>query len=326
MTVRDSGNAIKGLVAENAGTETRGKGSTAADQDRSADGAEPDAERLYMKEIGRRPLLSPEEEVHYGRLVQKGDEHARKHMIECNLRLVVKIAGRYVRQGLPLMDLIEEGNLGLIRAVEKFDPERGFRFSTYATWWIRQAIQRGIINQGRTVRLPVHIAKTIYRYQRTARALSQSRDKEVGAAEIAEALHEPTETVRELLDLHTKAVPLEEATDPEGGHAPLDTLAEEGPGPEELLAERQAQSNGVYWLSRLTPCEREIVERRFGLGGRERTTLEEIGRSFGVTRERVRQLQNMALERLRQMMETGTAPPQSDSLKEISPPASVCGG
>jgi RNA polymerase nonessential primary-like sigma factor len=159
-----------------------------------------DPTRLYLNEIGASPLLTAEEEVRFSRLVQRGDEAARKHMIESNLRLVVKIARRYTNRGLAFLDLIEEGNLGLIRAVEKFDPERGFRFSTYATWWIRQTIERAIMNQTRTIRLPIHVVKEINSYLRAARSLAQKLDHEPNAEEIAELLHKPIQDVEKMAD------------------------------------------------------------------------------------------------------------------------------
>ena len=265
------------------------------------------ADKLYLREIGKHPLLSAEEEVHFGRLVQKGDEKARKHMIECNLRLVVKLSRRYLNRGLPLLDLIEEGNLGLIRAVEKFDPERGFRFSTYATWWIRQAIERAIMNQSRTIRVPVHIAKTIYKYQRTARHLSQIQDRDVLPEDIAHMLDESPEEVNYLLGLDGKVASLDLPLSSENAQSLGDTIPDDSGDPLSFLEENSDHMNISYWLSRLNTREREVVVRRFGLEGNERATLEEVGLAIGVTRERVRQVQNAALRHLREFIEDDNA-------------------
>ena len=172
-----------------------------------------DATRMYLSEIGFSPLLSAEEEVYYARLAQKGDESGRKRMIESNLRLVVKIARRYMNRGLALLDLIEEGNLGLIRAVEKFDPERGFRFSTYATWWIRQTIERGIMNQTRTIRLPVHIVKEINIYQRAARHLAQKLDREPTPEDVASLLDKPIDDVKSMMGLNERVASVDAPMD-----------------------------------------------------------------------------------------------------------------
>ena len=262
------------------------------------------ADSLYLREIGRHALLTPEEEIHYGRLVQQGDAKARKHMIECNLRLVVKISKRYLNRGLPLLDLVEEGNLGLIRAVEKFDPERGFRFSTYATWWIRQTIERAIMNQSRTIRVPIHIAKTINRYQRTARQLSQSQDREILPEDIAQALNESTEEVNYLMSLDNKLTSLDIPINTENAQSLVDVIPDDEGDPSELLAEHSDQINVNFWLSQLSERQREVVVRRFGLDGQEQATLEEVGKAMGVTRERVRQVQNEALRRLRRFLES----------------------
>ncbi len=263
-----------------------------------------DATRLYLNEIGYTPLLTAEEEVHYARLAQKGDEAARQRMIESNLRLVVKIARRYMNRGLALLDLIEEGNLGLIRAVEKFDPERGFRFSTYATWWIRQTIERAIMNQTRTVRLPVHVVKEINVYLRAARKLAQELDHEPTAEEIADLLNKPIDEVRRLLGLNERTASVDTPLGHDSERSLLDALPDENnTDPSELLAEDDVQRNIETWLAQLNPKQRDVVERRFGLHGRKISTLEEVGNEIGVTRERVRQIQMDALRRLREILE-----------------------
>ncbi len=263
-----------------------------------------DATRLYLKEIGFSPLLTAEEEVYYARRAQKGIEKARKRMIESNLRLVVKIARRYMNRGLALLDLIEEGNLGLIRAVEKFDPERGFRFSTYATWWIRQTIERGIMNQTRTIRLPVHVVKEINIYQRAARHLSQKLDHEPSAEEVASLLDKPIEDVKRMLGLTERVASVDAPLDDDPDRSLLDAIADEvTPGPEKIMQRDDLQTQIQAWLDELSDKQREVVERRFGLNSREISTLEEVGADIGVTRERVRQIQVEALRKLRLLLD-----------------------
>ncbi len=261
-----------------------------------------DATRQYLSEIGASRLLTAEEEVMLARRIRDGDEAARKRMIESNLRLVVKIARRYLNRGLPLLDLIEEGNLGLIHAVGKFDPERGFRFSTYATWWIRQTIERAIMNQARTVRLPIHVIKDINQCLRAAHRLRQRNGGAPCPAEIARESGKDLETVNRLLMLHERVAVRSAGTDDEPGV--LDTLRAR----RDIEPQRCAQRSGVndivdHWVLELGDKQREVIEWRFGLHGHRRLTLEEIGREIGVTRERVRQIQLDALKTLRRKME-----------------------
>jgi len=267
-------------------------------------GSHLDATRLYLNEIGFSPLLSAEEEVYYARLAQKGEESARQRMIESNLRLVVKIARRYMNRGLALLDLIEEGNLGLIRAVEKFDPERGFRFSTYATWWIRQTIERAIMNQTRTIRLPIHVVKEINVYLRAARKLAQTLDHEPSAEEIAELLDRPLSEVERMLSLNERVASVDSPIGYDSDRSLLDAIPDENnPDPSELLADDDVYANLELWLEQLNEKQRDVVERRFGLHGHKISTLEEVGNEIGVTRERVRQIQMDALRRLREILE-----------------------
>ncbi|MBT8082740.1 MAG: RNA polymerase sigma factor RpoS [Gammaproteobacteria bacterium] len=257
--------------------------------------------RRYLDEIGVSPLLSADEEKHYARLARKGDEPARQRMIESNLRLVVKIARRYINRGLPLLDLIEEGNLGLIHAVGKFDPERGFRFSTYATWWIRQTIERAIMNQSRTVRLPIHIIKDINACLRAARRLRQETERAPTVAELADHLGRAPADVERLMGLH-KRVTLR--SNGQGDDGPVDRLQARGSAEPSQCAHRDDVNEIVdHWVWELNDKQREVVERRFGLHGYRRETLEQIGAEIGVTRERVRQIQLDALKRLREMLE-----------------------
>jgi len=263
-----------------------------------------DATRLYLSEIGFSPLLTAEEEVTLARALQAGDEASRKRMIESNLRLVVKIARRYLNRGLPLLDLIEEGNIGLIRAVEKFDPERGFRFSTYATWWIRQTIERAIMNQTRTIRLPIHVIKEINIYLRAARHLSQTLDHDPSTEEIAAELDRPVEEVKRMLGLNERTASVDEPVGRDGERSLLDSIPDEaGIDPAQMLQDEDVRAHLDEWLSGLTEKQQAVVEQRFGLKGQEPATLEEVGNRIGVTRERVRQIQIEALRRLRRVLE-----------------------
>ena len=282
--------------AQPAGRKPRAAGAAGADSH--------DPTRLYLNEIGASPLLSAAEEVKYARLAQRGDESARKHMIESNLRLVVKIARRYLNRGLAFLDLIEEGNLGLIRAVEKFDPERGFRFSTYATWWIRQTIERAIMNQTRTIRLPIHVVKEINVYLRAARGLAQQLDHEPSSEEIARLLNKPIADVERMLGLNERTASTDSSVISDSGKTLLDTIPDRTiQDPTEALQDEDVHSNLEDSLSQLSDKQRAVVERRFGLHGHRVSTLEEVGREIGVTRERVRQIQMDALKKLKRILE-----------------------
>ena len=262
-----------------------------------------DATQLYLGEIGFSPLLSAEEEVYFSRKALKGCAKSRNRMIESNLRLVVKIARRYNNRGLALLDLIEEGNLGLIRAVEKFDPERGFRFSTYATWWIRQTIERAIMNQTRTIRLPIHVVKELNVYLRTARELAQKLDHEPTAEEIAEKLQVSSADVSRMLKLNEKITSVDTPLGGDNDKALLDILAHhDNVGPDYKVQDEDISNSVVKWLNELNTKQREVLARRFGLLGYEPSTLEDVGAEIGLTRERVRQIQVEALKRLRDLL------------------------
>ncbi|MEQ1976019.1 RNA polymerase sigma factor RpoS [Xenorhabdus sp. SGI240] len=264
-----------------------------------------DATQLYLGEIGFSPLLTAEEEVLFARRALRGDVAARQRMIESNLRLVVKISRRYSNRGLALLDLIEEGNLGLIRAVEKFDPEKGFRFSTYATWWIRQTIERAIMNQTRTIRLPIHIVKELNVYLRTARELAHKLDHEPSIEEIAEKLDKPIEDVSRMMRLNERITSVDTPMSGDSDKALLDILSDENDsGPETTIQDDDMKQSIVKWLFELNAKQREVLARRFGLLGYEAETLEDVGREIGLTRERVRQIQVEGLRRLRDILHT----------------------
>jgi RNA polymerase nonessential primary-like sigma factor len=289
---------IEDVVVEKSKTA---KGTAVKDKENSPSNL--DATQLYLSEIGFSPLLSAEEEVYFSRLSLKGDESSRKRMIESNLRLVVKIARRYNNRGLPLLDLIEEGNLGLIRAVEKFDPERGFRFSTYATWWIRQTIERAIMNQTRTIRLPIHVVKELNIYLRAARELIQELDHEPTAEDIALKLDVPVAGVTKMLRLNERMTSVDSPFGGDNDKVLLDVIPDEkSSGPEGNLQGDDIKNNIVHWLNELNSKQREVLARRFGLLGYEAATLEDVGVEIGLTRERVRQIQVEALKRLRDIL------------------------
>ena len=267
------------------------------------DTAEIDATNIYLREIGYAPLLTAEEEVFYGRLVQKGEEAARKKMIESNLRLVVKISRRYANRGLALLDVIEEGNLGLMRAVEKFNPELGFRFSTYATWWIKQTIERALMNQTRTIRLPIHVVKRMNSYLRVARDLAQKLDHDPSAEEIAQLLDIPVAEVTKILELNERVTSVDVPVGRSGDKTVVETIADEiNLGPEEMLEDVQINAEIDQLLDQLSSKQSDVLCRRFGLRGHDPQTLEEVGAAVGLTRERVRQIQVESLRKLRTLM------------------------
>jgi RNA polymerase nonessential primary-like sigma factor len=264
-----------------------------------------DPTQLYLNEIGFVPLLSVEEEIKYARLALKGDEEGRKRMIEGNLRLVVKIARCYLNRGLAFLDLIEEGNLGLMHAIEKFDPERGFRFSTYATWWIKQTIERAIMNQTRTIRLPIHVIKELNIYLRAARELTKSLGHKPTAEQVAEMVDKPLADVKKILSLSDDTVSLDTPFSQDPRKSLLDIVADDvDNNPMQLLDNSNINKNIAKWLTKLDGRYREVLEQRFGLGRyADKATFEEIGKRMGLSRERVRQLQTEALKELRNILE-----------------------
>lgn len=265
-----------------------------------------DPTQIYLKEIGFSPLLSAEEEVYFGRLALKGDPAARRKMIESNLRLVVKIARRYYNRGLEFSDLIEEGNLGLLRAVEKFDPERGFRFSTYATWWIRQTIERAIMNQTRTIRLPIHVLRELNQYLTAARELMKTQDHEPTHHEIAASLGKSIDDVKNMMELneHVISLDMQVSNDSTSGKPLIEALADKSAlDPADMLASEHLHISIERSLQELNDKQREVLCRRFGISGYDRQTLEEVGQAVGLTRERVRQIQMSGLKALREILE-----------------------
>lgn len=243
-----------------------------------ADSETPDPVRLYLKDVETERLLTPAEEIDFSRRAQAGEEWARQKMIVCNLRLVIKLARRYINRGLDLLDLIEEGNLGLMRAVEKFDPERGFRFSTYATWWIRQTIERALMNQARTVRLPVHVVKEVHSYNRAARKISQSQNGDVRPEQIAEHLDKPVKDVLKVMSYNERESSFDSPLKGDGEFSLLDMVPDEN----SQLPEDELQDDGVMRLldrliDKLEGKQREVLMRRYGLRGHEPATLEQVG-------------------------------------------------
>ncbi|MBS1132227.1 MAG: polymerase, sigma 38 subunit, RpoS [Proteobacteria bacterium] len=265
-----------------------------------------DVTQLYLSEIGAKPLLTPAEELATSRLVREGDFSARQRMIEHNLRLVVNIAKHYLNRGIPLLDLIEEGNLGLIHALEKFDPERGFRFSTYATWWIRQNIERGIMNQSRTIRLPVHIVKEINVVLRAMRHLESADKRDSTVERIALLIDRPVADVRRILSLNEHIASLDAPLEIDPNHTMAEVIADDGESdPESLLQSSEVGSLVDDWLEQLTERQRSVIERRYGLSGADLATLDVIACDLGLTRERVRQIQMEGLDRLRKIIKRG---------------------
>lgn len=259
-----------------------------------------DPVRMYLKEIGKVPLLDADTELELARRMSEGDEKAKQQLVEANLRLVVSIAKRYVGKGMFFLDLIQEGNLGLMKAVEKFDYEKGYKFSTYATWWIRQAITRSIADQARTIRIPVHMVETIHKVSRVSRQLLQELGHEASAEEIAEKMNMTPDKVREILKIAQDPVSLETPIgEEEDSHLGDFIQDDDSPAPEEAVSYTVLREQIVEVLHTLTPREEEVLKLRFGLKDGKTRTLEEVGEVFGITRERIRQIEAKALRKLR---------------------------
>ena len=272
-----------------------------------------DSLRLYLRSIGRVELLTAEQEIELARRIERGDMSAKRHMVEANLRLVVSIAKGYLGRGLSFLDLIQEGSLGLIRAVEKFDYRRGYKFSTYATWWIRQAVTRAIADKARTIRIPVHMVEKLNRVTHVERQLVQRLGREPEPAEIAAELKCSVREVREILRVAQLPVSLEKPIGDEDGESELgDLVADETvEAPFDVATESILREDIQHALDALPERERQVIELRFGLRGHEPLTLEEVGRAFGVTRERIRQIETNTLKKLKQL-------PEAQRLRELS--------
>jgi RNA polymerase nonessential primary-like sigma factor len=296
---------IEEIPADDEEVETAGEDNNEAESEVYAAGAtnSPDPTQIYLSQIGFAALLTAKEEVKLAKQARKGNVAARNRMIESNLRLVVKIARRYLNRGLAFLDLIEEGNLGLMHAVEKFDPNRGFRFSTYATWWIRQTIERAIMNQSRTIRLPIHIVKELNTYLRAARQLTQRLDHEPTCEEIANLVDKPVDEIQKMLELNKDVTSYDVPVAQDTERSLVDTIPDESnQDPVDKLLGDDIQEHLEEWIATLTKKQREILARRYGLDGYEKGTLEEVGKAVGLTRERVRQIQIEALDKLREIM------------------------
>jgi RNA polymerase primary sigma factor len=266
------------------------------------DGPSEDAIQCYLREIKRSKLLNAEEERELALQIEQGDAQARNQMIEANLRLVVKISKRYMNRGLPFLDLIEEGNIGLIKAVERFKISKECRFSTYATWWIRQSIERALINQSRTIRLPVHVSDDINRMVKTSRELSSQSHGEADPLEVAEAMGTNINHVRRLMSLIRKTYSIEHPMGENGDYSLIDTIEDTSSVVSSTHAEnKDTMSHIGRFFASLTPTEKKILVLRFGLNDKEPQTLETIGQELGVTRERIRQIEVKSLEKLRRM-------------------------
>jgi len=270
-----------------------------------------DPVRMYLKEIGRVPLLTAEEEIHLAKRIEDGDEYAKRRLTEANLRLVVSIAKRYVGRGMLFLDLIQEGNLGLLKAVEKFDYRKGYKFSTYATWWIRQAITRAIADQARTIRIPVHMVETINKLHRISRRLLQEFGRDPSPEEIAHEMEMPVERVREIMKVAQEPVSLETPIgEEEDSHLGDFIEDEDPPAPPDAASFRLLREQLQEVLYTLAPREEKVLRLRFGIDDGRARTLEEVGQQFGVTRERIRQIEAKALRKLRH-------PSRSKKLKDF---------
>ena len=267
----------------------------------ASEGFSEDSVRLYLREIGRVKMIKPDEEIELARMIAKGDAEAKKKLIQANLRLVISIAKKYVNRGLPFQDLIQEGNLGLIRAAEKFDHTKGFKFSTYATWWIRQAISRGLADKSRTIRVPVHMVESINKLKKNSARLAQELGRKPTELELSLALDIPVGKVQEIMAADREPVSMEMPLNRDDETYIGDLIEDnEATRPDATTAEELMRQDLGRMLSQLTPRERDIMHLRYGLEDGRQRTLEEVGRLFNITRERVRQIEHKAFRKLRQ--------------------------
>ena len=295
---------LEGLDEEDVEAEEEDEDEEAVQEKGALDDHSDDAIKLYLKEIQKTNLLTAEDERTLARRISQGDMAARNRMIESNLRLVVKIAKRYMNRGLPFLDLIEEGNMGLIKAVERFKLSKECRFSTYATWWIRQSIERALVNQSRTIRLPVHVSDDINKYIKISRELTHQLNREPQPKEIAEAMGVDPAYIRRLMVLVKKTYSIEHPMGENNDYSLIDTIEDTNSvDPAALIEDLNKFAHVSEWLDTLGENEQEILALRFGLNDREPQTLDTIGRRFGVTRERIRQIEAKSLEKLRRIME-----------------------
>ncbi len=299
----DVGDELKGFLEAEPENKVKDQRSIKKTYSTDDDQSTADAIKLYLKEIQKSQLLTAEDERELAELIAQGDDAARERMIESNLRLVVKIAKRYMNRGLPFLDLIEEGNMGMIKAVEKFKVSKGCRFSTYATWWIRQSIERSIVNQSRTIRLPVHIADNINKLSKISRELVQRLKRDPEVEEIAEAMGVDANHVRRMMILVKKTYSIEHPMGNNDDYSLIDTIEDKNlVDPGNKIEELDRFSHVMKWMEDLNENEREILAMRFGLEDREPQTLDTIGHKFGVTRERIRQIEAKSLAKLRKTL------------------------
>ena len=298
---QDDNVAVLELAAEENGQEHGGDG-TGRRNDAASPGS-PDAIKYYLQDIRKTPLLTFEQEQGLAKRIAHGDEEARTRMIEANLRLVVGIGKRYINRGLPFPDIIEEGNLGLIRAVEKFQYQRGFKFSTYAVWWIRQSIERAIVNQVRMIRLPVHVSEVVNKYTRTVKMLMQQLGREPGTEEITAKMGTSAGKVRALSQIVRDVYSLDARISDQEEDTFMDTLRDDNVrSPLQSYDEERRQKHINEWLSQLPDTERKVIELRYGLNRKDPHTLMNIGKQVGLTRERIRQIEHQAIKRLKMLV------------------------
>ncbi len=285
-------------------TRPAGVAADTADADDAMEGVSPlsdDSVKMYLREIGRVPLLTAKQEIELARRIKKNDIEAKRKLVRHNLRLVVSIAKKYINRGLPFLDLIQEGNLGLIRAAEKFDPERGYKFSTYATWWVRQGITRSLSDKSRTIRVPVHMVETINKFKKIARKLGQELNRRPTEIELAEVMEVPAQKIKEIVAAMRTPVSLESPISPDDDGKLEDFVPDQflNRRPEHSASEQLLADDVLKVLDTLTEKEKAVVQLRFGIDSGQERTLEEVGRKLGITRERVRQLEFRALKKLR---------------------------